>query len=194
MGNFKAPRSWPFERGIHRSPVNSPHKGQWRGALKFFLISAWTNGWVNNRDAGDLRRHCVHRDVLVMVFFICPFISGRSRLPVKDSTDNDEISLYQLMGGGGGGGGVSFEKILLSDINACILCGIITHSFTNNDSDLTRPPLKIKRGWIITCHNFSIAFLFSIDFFAFVLFFIHHPRFAYYFPLKWVSPEIPFLD
>ena len=26
------PRHWPFVWGIHRSPVNSPHKGQWRGA------------------------------------------------------------------------------------------------------------------------------------------------------------------
>ena len=24
------PRYWPFVRGIHRSPVDSPHKGQWR--------------------------------------------------------------------------------------------------------------------------------------------------------------------
>ena len=32
-------RYWPFVRGIHRSPVNSPHKGQWRGALMFSLIS-----------------------------------------------------------------------------------------------------------------------------------------------------------
>ena len=32
------PRYWPFVRGIHRSPVNSPHKGQWRGALMFSLI------------------------------------------------------------------------------------------------------------------------------------------------------------
>ena len=37
-------------------PVNSPHKGQWHGALLFSLIYVWTNGWVNNRDAGDLRR------------------------------------------------------------------------------------------------------------------------------------------
>ena len=34
------PRYWPFVRGIHRSPVNSPHKGQWRGALMFSLICA----------------------------------------------------------------------------------------------------------------------------------------------------------
>ena len=48
------PRYWPFVRGIHRFPVNSPHKGQWRGALMFSLICVWTNGWVNNREAGDL--------------------------------------------------------------------------------------------------------------------------------------------
>ena len=33
----KIPRYWPFVWGIHRSPVNPPHKGQWRGALMFFL-------------------------------------------------------------------------------------------------------------------------------------------------------------
>ena len=30
-------------------PVNSPHKGQWGGALMFSLICVWINGWVNNR-------------------------------------------------------------------------------------------------------------------------------------------------
>ena len=33
------PHNWPFVRGIHRSPVNSPHKGQWCEAL-IFLWSA----------------------------------------------------------------------------------------------------------------------------------------------------------
>ena len=60
------PRCWPFVRGIHRSPVVSRHKGQWRGALMFYLIGAWTNGWTNNRDAGDLRRHGTPCDVIVM--------------------------------------------------------------------------------------------------------------------------------
>ena len=60
------PRYWPFVRGIHRSPVNSPHKGQWRGALMFSLICDWINGWVNNREAGDLRRHRGNYDVIVM--------------------------------------------------------------------------------------------------------------------------------
>ena len=60
------PRYWPFEREIHRSPVNSPHKGQWRGALMISLICVWINGWVNNREAGDLRRYRAHFDVTVM--------------------------------------------------------------------------------------------------------------------------------
>ena len=61
------PRYWTFVRGIHRSPVNSPHKGQWRGALMFSLICVWINGWVNNREAGDLRRYRAHYDVTVML-------------------------------------------------------------------------------------------------------------------------------
>ena len=60
------PRYWPFVRGIHRSPVNSLHKGQWRGALMFSLIYAWINDWVNNREAADLRRHSAHFEVTVM--------------------------------------------------------------------------------------------------------------------------------
>ena len=65
MINWKYfPRYWPFVRGIHQSPVNSPHKDHWRGALMFVLICAWINGWVNNGEAGDLTpssslwRHC----------------------------------------------------------------------------------------------------------------------------------------
>ena len=61
------PRYWIFVHGIHLSPVNSPHKGQWRGALMFSLICAWINGWVNNRKPGDLRRHRAHYDAIVMV-------------------------------------------------------------------------------------------------------------------------------
>ena len=48
----------------HLSPVNSPRKGQWRGALIFSLICVWINGWVNNR---ALRRYRTHYDVTVML-------------------------------------------------------------------------------------------------------------------------------
>ena len=51
----------------HWSPVNSPHKGQWREALMFSLIYTRINGWVNNSEAGDLRRHRAHYAVTVML-------------------------------------------------------------------------------------------------------------------------------
>ena len=60
------PRYWPFVWGIHRSPVNSPHKGQWCGGLMFSSICTRINCWVNNGEAGDFRRHCAHYDVTVM--------------------------------------------------------------------------------------------------------------------------------
>ena len=52
--------------GIHRAPVTSPLKGQWRGALMFSLICAWISGWANDREAGDLRRHCANFDDAAM--------------------------------------------------------------------------------------------------------------------------------
>ena len=61
------PHYWSFVRGIHWSPVNSPHKGLWRGALMLSLIWAWISGWINNREAGNLRRLLAHYDVIVMV-------------------------------------------------------------------------------------------------------------------------------
>ena len=61
------PRYWPFVRGIHRSPVNSPNKDQWRRALLISLICAWTKGWVNSSDAGDFRRRRAHYIVTVML-------------------------------------------------------------------------------------------------------------------------------
>ena len=56
------------------SPVTGefPHKGHWRGTLMFSLICALTYNWVNNKDAGDLRRHRAHYDVTVMMFMIWP--------------------------------------------------------------------------------------------------------------------------
>ena len=51
--------NWPI-------PGEFPHKGQWRGALMFSLICVWINGWVNNLEAGDLKRYLAHYDVTVM--------------------------------------------------------------------------------------------------------------------------------
>ena len=66
---------WPFVRGIHQSLVDSPHKGQWRGALMFSLIYAWSQGWANNWAADDLRCHYTHYNVTVMTSVEAPCVS-----------------------------------------------------------------------------------------------------------------------
>ena len=78
------PRNWPFMRGIHRSPVNSPHKGQWRGALMFTLICARINGWVNTRESGDLRRYRPHYDVIVMDYTTVIWSEWASLFPLRN--------------------------------------------------------------------------------------------------------------
>ena len=92
------PRYWPFVREIHRSPVNSPHKGQWRGALMFTLICARINGWVNNREAGDLRRYRAHYDVIVMCNKHSNYIRSYNPFLLAilwKSNKSDENILYQ---------------------------------------------------------------------------------------------------
>ena len=74
------PRYWPFVRGIHRGPVNSPHKGQWHGALMFSLICVWKNGWVNNREAGDLSPHGAHYDATVMDYVTIARAMNRTKV------------------------------------------------------------------------------------------------------------------
>ena len=80
------PRYWPFVRGIHRPPTITMHNCgvtiivallSWRGALVFSLISASINDSVNEREAGDLRRHHAHYDVTKML----KSTPGTSRLP-----------------------------------------------------------------------------------------------------------------
>ena len=98
------PRYFPFMLGIHRSPVNSPHKGQWRGALMFSMICAWINGWVNNCEAGDLRRLWAHHDVTVLElfefcqtvlkYFLDPIIRSRKEYILRDAA---EVSVAMLL-------------------------------------------------------------------------------------------------
>ena len=83
------PRYWNFVRRIPLWPVNSHHKGQWRGTLMFSLICAWTNGWVNNRNAGGLRRHRSHYDVTVMWWRNIPI---QRNTPAWPSRTSDSIS------------------------------------------------------------------------------------------------------
>ena len=60
------PRYWPFVRGIHRSRWIPRTKVSDAELFMFSLVCVWINNWVNNRVAGDLRRHRAHYDVTVM--------------------------------------------------------------------------------------------------------------------------------
>ena len=100
---------WPFVRGIHRWPVYSPHKGQWRAALMFSLICSWINGWVNNSEARDLRRRRAHYDVSVVVLLrhptwhghvlnpnYCPLI-GKGNPPVTKGTPSHKVPVMRSL-------------------------------------------------------------------------------------------------
>ena len=79
-------------------PVNSPHKGQWRGALMFSLISDRINSWVNYREAGDLRRHRAHYNVIVMlqIHIICFFRWNSCHVNATKPSD-DKSTLFLVI-------------------------------------------------------------------------------------------------
>ena len=83
------PRHWPSVRGIHQSPENSPHKGQWRGALVFSLIYALINGWVNNRGAADFRRHRGRYNVTVMYRHLWLFLCALLNCPSEHQNERN---------------------------------------------------------------------------------------------------------
>ena len=64
------------------------YEGQCRAGFMFSFICAWTDGWANNRDAGDLRHHLPHYDVIVMKLYAIPSLSWtyprRGRSTVDD--------------------------------------------------------------------------------------------------------------
>ena len=86
------PRYWPFVRGIHRSQVN---KGQWRGAFIVSLICARINGWVNNGDACDLRRHRAHYDITVITSMLHGYMFVSECWRVKDHPSYDYLNLSE---------------------------------------------------------------------------------------------------
>ena len=91
------PRYWPFVRGIHRSPVNSPHRGEWREALMFSLICVWINGWEHNREAGDLRRYRAHYDVIVMYpCFVIILLGSMLHTPIYNPARHPKALLTHI--------------------------------------------------------------------------------------------------
>ena len=68
------------------------HKVQWRGVLMFSLICTWKNGWVNNRKAGDLRRHpslsLWHHCNALSRYFVVTGTHGNGVVPSAERAQN----------------------------------------------------------------------------------------------------------
>ena len=121
------PRYWPFVRGMH--------KGQWRGALMFSLICAWINRWVNNNEAGDLRRYHAHYDVIVMEIFmpvyqICAVSFIMTQYHHKSNDRNNDPVSHKLLPSAlmidwvtiGSGNAASLStRLLITNFNAIFL-------------------------------------------------------------------------
>ena len=92
------PHYWSFVREIHRSPVNSPRKGQWRGALMFSLICALNKrlskqswGWWFETPSRSLWRHCndlADGNLILLVPVDC------AARPCYSFTTSDEIQFW----------------------------------------------------------------------------------------------------
>ena len=71
MGTFDTLPWWRHQMEAFfrvTGPLCGGYKSQWRGALMFPLTCVSINGWINNREAGDLRRYRAHSDVIVMLW------------------------------------------------------------------------------------------------------------------------------
>ena len=62
-GNSLVPGEFPAQRPVTRS-------------FDAFFDLVWINGWVNNREAGDLRRYRAHYDIIVMCILVIIFNSS----------------------------------------------------------------------------------------------------------------------
>ena len=83
-GEFTGPRWIPAQRPVTRS-------------FDFPLIFGWINGWVNNREAGDLRRYSVHYDVIVMKMAtifqkVCMYNTSHYHCQIMNSWHNNTNS------------------------------------------------------------------------------------------------------
>ena len=101
-------RNWPFVRRIHRSPVNSPQKGQWRGALivRPLCFDLRLNKRLSKQSwCWWLRRHRAHHDVIVMpklfitvsASVLAPNPLGHMSVMASQITDHSTVLFNSLL-------------------------------------------------------------------------------------------------
>ena len=147
------PRYWPFVRGIHRSPVNSPHKGQWRGALVFFYylrlnkrLSNQLWGWWFETPPCPLWRHCngFHFDFLLIVS--------------EDAFDLI-LSVHRRP--------LLLTRIVLRDHIHCYVGIVSTCPYHSFKGDIVNRRLKLVCLYIYLCQNKTYQRYINFDYYAY---------------------------
>ena len=156
------PRYWPFVREIHRYPVNSPYKGQWRGAVMFSLSCVWIIGWENNREAVDMRWYRAHYDAFVMHLIATIAIYNTLTPSWHISLKRDIISLNADIGPTISSrlpkmiSGVSVPKKVNDTINLqCATLSLMQNKRTHNFIAVVSYA-EYWRFWGISCDNMPI--------------------------------------
>ena len=157
------PRYWPFVQGVHRPPVNSPHKGQWPWALMFSLICTWINGSINNRETGDLRRHRAHYDIVMQQCQTIVMIRGhwiviRSRFGQHKFHSGPVLANSALWCVHSGNGSVDPRDLIQYKDFDLILLGYFATMFIPGT---TLDPRDMGEIWSVLC-VFVVWFLFLL--------------------------------
>ena len=127
----------------------------------YYLISTWINVWVNNRDAGDLRRHLAHYDVTVMTFSI---ISCIFYLPLADPEPCIMFEIeHSTRGDGNNTRAISFifvyfvlKKTHITIVYTRFICALHVPAYSQQSHSMTPQATELQK----VRHSFNICFFF----------------------------------
>ena len=115
---------------------NSPFAGEFSVQMpvtrNFDASFAWANGWMNNRDAGDLKRYRAHYDVTVMELF--------SKVLSLQTTHNSPTRVKNCE---------SFVRSKLIDWGRDKMAAIFQTTFSNGFSWIKMYEFRLKFHWIL---------------------------------------------
>ena len=83
------PKNEHEKHGLHDDVINWKHFPRYWPFV--WGICAWINGWVNNGEAGDLRRHRAHYDVIVMENEMSGSVSSNDWAPNVRESKNPKV-------------------------------------------------------------------------------------------------------
>ena len=125
---------WPFVRGIHRRiPLTKASDAElW--CFRWFFTG--TNGWVNNRHAGDLRRHGAHYDVTVMINF--------SGIWITQQTNENAFPAFRLK---------HYNDVIMTTMASQITSLTVVYSTVYSDADQRKHQSSASLAFVWGIHR-----------------------------------------